>query len=97
MRDSATQSIWRVSLDGCGCCCAVPRQNSIQVQNASSLEVKDSFEGDFRLSKQMIGDGRESRMQRRKGHIRASGHTSLDIHLRFGGKMCEAAAQAARL
>jgi hypothetical protein len=32
------------------------------------FEVRNGFEGDFRLSKQMFGDGRESRMQFRKGH-----------------------------
>jgi hypothetical protein len=46
----------------------VPRQNSIRVQNGHGFEVRNSLEEDFRLSKQVFGDDRESRMQRRKGH-----------------------------
>jgi hypothetical protein len=60
---------------------AVPRQNSIWGQNAPSFEVKDSFERDFRLSKQMFGDGRESRMQRQKGHKGPADTPFPDIHL----------------
>jgi hypothetical protein len=37
------------------------------VQNGLCFEVRDIFEEDFRLSKQVFGNGRESRMQRRRG------------------------------